>query len=46
MSSVALNRRIHKFLDGKDREHPEMRNKDIDTLIAELASEGRSARVF
>lgn len=46
MSSIALNRRINKFLENKEREHPEMRNKDVDTLIEELAFEGRSTSVY
>ncbi len=45
MSSVTLNRRIHKFIDGKTREHPELR-KDVDELIEDLAREGRSSSLY
>lgn len=46
MSSIGLNRRIHKFIDGKHREMPELRDKDVDELLRDFAKEGRSNSVF
>jgi replicative superfamily II helicase len=46
MSSIGLNRRIHKFIDGKQREMPELRDKDVDELLRDFAKEGRSSLVF
>jgi hypothetical protein len=46
MSSIGLNRRINKFIDGKHREMPELRDKDVDQLLQEFAREGRSTSIF
>ena len=46
MGNIGLQRRINQFMEGKQREMPELRDKDIDELIQDLAREGRSASVF
>lgn len=48
MSSIrfGLDRKIDKFLDGKLRDMPDVRDKDVDELLRDFADEGRSNSVF
>lgn len=46
MSNIGLNRRIHKFIDGKQREMPELRDKDVDELLQDFAREARTTSIY
>ena len=46
MSNIGLNRRIHKFVEGKTREAFGRRDMDADQMFEDLVREGRSTNVF
>lgn len=46
MNSIGLNRRIQNFIDAKHREMPELRDKDVDELLRDLARESRSTQAL